>query len=214
MPLPSTKYTAPAYAELESQARAWAVARGLIHLNGEPKMATVMGQFGKTLEEISEAQLELRKLEKSKALRLRLIAMSSRVYSECDTELLSDADRMLDRRLDRLALELGDVLVTLALLAAMHGLTLHACLVQAPRTPLTKPQIWQFVDAHAELLGDRLSMDVGPMLGAVARCVEDQARITLELSGPQCLALALAKIEGRQGEVVDGVFVKAVTVGA
>jgi hypothetical protein len=202
MPLPPTKHTAPTYADLESKARAWAVARGLIHANGMPKLATVLGQYGKTLEEIGEASLELRKLVRSKVTRLRLIA---------DHGLIVEGEAVVDRRLDRLALKFGDVLVTLSILAAMHGLTLHACLVQAPRTPLTKPQIWQFVDAHAELLGDRLPMDIGPMLGAVARCVEDQARI-LDMSGPQCLALALAKIEGRQGEVVDGVFVKAVTV--
>ena len=39
-------------------------------------------------------------------------------------------------------------------------------------------------------------------LGAVARCVEDAARIQLLLSGPECLAMALAKIAGRRGGVV------------
>lgn len=62
-------------------------------------------------------------------------------------------------------------------------------------------------------LAENDSREIAAAIGAVARCVEDQARIVLEMSGPQCLALALAKIEGRSGQVVDGVFVKsAVTV--
>ena len=204
MPLPPTKYTAPTYPTLEPKARAWAVASGLIHPNGMPKLATVLGQFGKTLEEISEAQLELRKLEKSKALYASI--------GEWDTPI--DPAETLKARRHALALEFGDIIVTLSLLAAMHGVTLGRCLLW----PNGAVQNWQFVDKHAAALGDRLeenSVRIPTAIGAVARCVEDQSRIVLEMTGPQCLALALAKIEGSSGAVVDGVFVKsAVTVGA
>lgn len=200
MPLSSTL---PTYATLEPKIRAWATHRQIISPDGRPLLGTTQGQYRKTLEEIGEAQLERRKLAKSKALRLQLFPLG----------LIVEDEGVLDRRLDRIALEFGDVMVTLTILAAMHGVTLDACL----RQPNGAVQNWQFVDQHASALGERLeenSVMIPTAIGAVARCVEDEARILLELSGPECLALALAKIEGRVGAMVDGVFVKdAVTVG-
>ena len=202
MPLSSTL---PTYATIEPKIRAWATHRRITYTDGRPLLGTTQGQCRKTMEEIGEAQLERRKLAKSKALRLQLFPLG----------LIVEGEGVLDRRLDRIALEFGDVLVTLTILAAMHGVTLDACL----RQPNGAVQNWQFVDQHAAALGERLeenSVRIPTAIGAVARCVEDEAQILLELSGPECLALALAKIEGRDGTMVAGVFVKdkdAVTVG-
>ena len=200
MPLFSTL---PTYATLEPKIRAWATHRRIISPDGRPLLGTTQGQHLAVLEEIGEAQLERRKLAKSKALRLQLFPLG----------LIVEGEGVLDRRLALIALEFGDVLVTLTILAAMHGVTLASCL----RQPNGAVQNWQFVDQHAAALGERLednSVMIPTAIGTVARCVEDEARILLEMSGPECLALALAKIEGRDGTMVDGVFVKdAVTVG-
>ena len=196
--------TLPTYADLEPKIRAWAAHRRITHTDGRPLLGTTQGQYRKTLEEIGEAQLERRKLIVSKVTRLRLLA---------DHGLIVEGEAVLDRRLARIALEMGDVLVTLTILAAMHGVTLEACL----RQPNGAVQNWPFVDQHAAELGESLeenSVRIPAEIGAVARCVEDEARIVLEMSGPECLALALAKIEGRNGAMIDGVFVKeGVTVG-
>lgn len=206
MPLSSTL---PTYATLEPKIRAWATHRRIISPAGRPLLGTTQGQYQKIMEEIGEAELERRKLAKSKAMRLQLFPLG----------LIVEGEGVLDRRLDRIALEFGDVLVTLTILAAMHGVTLDSCRQKAPNHRLST---WQFVGDWA--LGLKTSFDYAASLniantslfaeiGTVARCVEDEARILLELSGPECLALALAKIEGRNGAMVDGVFVKAVTVG-
>ena len=200
----------PTYADLEPKIRAWATHRQITHTDGRPLLGTTQGQYRKTLEEIGEAQLERRKLAKSKALRLQLFRLLS---LDIPDGMIFEGEGVLDRRFARIAQEFGDVLVTLTILAAMHGVTLDACL----RQPNGTVQNWQFVDQHAAELGERLeenSVKIPTAIGAVARCVEDEARIVLEMSGPECLALALAKIEGRDGTMVDGVFVKdAVTVG-
>jgi hypothetical protein len=199
------KFALPTYPDLEPKARAWAVARGLIRPNGQPKLATVLGQYGKTLEEIQEVDLAFLKLRKSQVLQERCLDLG---WHSCVSQLQTT----IKARRHALALEFGDVLMTLSLLAAMHTATLEACLVQAPYCP-GPVQTWQFVDEHAAALGEMLEGDgryqVAVAIGAVARCVEDEASIVLELSGPECLVLALAKIEGRSGQVVDGVFVKS-----
>ena len=193
--------TLPTYATLEPKIRAWAIHLRIPGIDGRP----LLGRHQRhglwiALAEIGNAQLERRKLAKSTALRLQLFSLG----------LIVEGEGVLDRRLDRIALKLGDVLVRLTILAAMHGVTLDACL----RQPNGAVQNWQFIEQHAAALGERLADDsirISTAIGAVARCVEDEARILLELSGPECLALALAKIEGRNGAMVDGV--KSVTVG-
>ena len=202
--------TLPTYATLEPKIRAWATHRQITSTDGRPLMGTTQGQYRKTLEEIGEAQLERQKLIVSKVTRLRLIA---------DHGLIVEGEAVLDRRFARIALEFGDVLVTLTILAAMHGVTLDSCRRMVSSYRLFT---WQFVDDWAldlkASLDDAASLDTAKSdafaaIGAVARCVEDEARIVLEMSGPECLALALAKIEGRDGAMIDGVFVKeSVTV--
>jgi hypothetical protein len=204
MPIASTL---PTYATTTPKIVAWAAHRQITYTDGRPRLGTIAGQYSKTLEEIEEAELELRKLARAQALYSKI--------GGWDTPI--DPAETLKARRNRLALEFGDVLVTLTLLAAMHMATLEACLHQAPYAP-GPVQTWQFVNEHAAALGEMLAGDdrykVAVAIGAAARCVEDQARITLELSGPECLALALAKIEGRPGQMIDGVFVKSgVTVG-
>ena len=169
------------------------------------------------MEEIGEAALELKKLGRTKMViaRLRVIGQGNQ-----DTDILM-------RRKMRLAVESGDVLVTLGLQSGMHGSTIEQCKAESGRLTtgygsdwyLGKvghpPKTWAYIEDWAALLGDALAnldsphrFDIAGLIGAVAICVEDAARIELAMLGPECLALALVKIEGRQGEVVDGVFVK------
>jgi NTP pyrophosphatase (non-canonical NTP hydrolase) len=203
MPLPTTKYTAPTYAAIEPKIRAWAAHRQITYADGRPRLGTIAGQYSKVLEELGEAILALSKLGKSQVLQERCLDLG---WHSC----VSTVALTIKARRHDLALEFGDVLVTLTLLAAMHGVTLEACLVQAPYCP-GPVQTWHFIYEHSAGLGDRLAGDsirIPSAIGSIALCVIDQSRITLELSGPECLALALAKIEGRDGEMIDGVFVK------
>ena len=193
--------TIPTYADLEPKARRWAVDRGLIHPTGSPRLATPVGQHRKTLEEIGEAKGALRTLAEYRA-------------HPYEVQGVADVEQELKTAL---ALEFGDVLVTLTLQAAMQGSTLEECRRVGPGN--AKPLTWQFVDwwaielgvsaAHSSKKNELTRMVALAEIGAIARCVEDEARIQLSLLGPECLALALAKISNRQGEVVDGVFVKA-----
>jgi hypothetical protein len=200
--------TLPTYANEEPRARAWATTRELIHADGSPHLATPQGQHRKTCEEIGEAALELRKLPKTKALAERLFAIGT-------PDLIYDSVAVLARRRDRLALELGDILVTLCIQAAMHGATLEECRTLAP--VCGEPHTWHFVGYWADELKlslvhssqiELLRKEALGEIGALCRCVEDEARIQLSLTGPEVLALALDKIEGRTGRMVGGVFVK------
>ena len=186
----------PTYADLEPQCVAWAAARGLLHPDGTANQATPESQHRKTMEEVGEAQESLE-------LKMR----TGTAYS-CRA----------------LALELGDILVTLVLQSALQGVVWDECLASASRhqagwgstwrasQPSDPPCTWQFVEFHGSMLGMAIEQghpgDARTYIGAVARCVEDVARVELALLGPECLELALAKIEGRRGETVNGVFVK------
>jgi len=197
--------TLPTYATEEPRARHWATTRELIHADGSPHLATPQGQHRKTCEEIGEAALELRKLPKTQALAERLFAMGD-PGSICDiwptfklTHSVSVA--ILARRRDRLALEFGYVLVTLCLQAAMHGATLEECRTLAP--VCGEPHTWHFVGYWADELKlslvhssqiELLRKEALGEIGALCRCVEDEARIQLSLTGPEVLALALDKL--------------------
>jgi len=192
--------TFPTYATQEPRARSWAVARGLLHPDGTPDKATPQGQMAKTMEEIGEVVLEMIKLERTKEL--------------CEVlewlPVLNARAKVLRLRRHRLAMEYGDILVTLTLQAAMQGATLEECRRLAPGGG--SPHTWQFVEKWARKVG--MAIDLYPekvlsCLGALCLAVEDETRIQLSLTGPEVLAMALDKIEGRQGAVVGGVFVKA-----
>jgi hypothetical protein len=193
------------YETLEPRAIAWAAARHLLHPDGTADHATPAGQHAKTIEEIKEASLELRKFGKTRVIAQRLMAMK--------IEGLADASSIiLGHRRYRLALELGDILVTLALQSTMAGSSLEECLVLA--NVMRTESDWALVDIHAKGIAAALRYpEQNPYLlnfiGLVARCVEDVAHDELCLSGPQCLALALNKIERRKGKTVGGVFLKA-----
>jgi hypothetical protein len=207
--------TLPTYATAIPGVLQWAVDRELLHPDGTANRATAQGQHGKTVEEIDESSLELRKLAKTKAIAERLMKLpTNEPY----------AVAVLHRRKHRLALELGDVLVTLAIQASMQGATLERCRFESGRlcasygidwvlgTPARPPLTWQFVEHHSAMLGLEIANDgdnAPAYIGAVALCVEEIARIELSMLGPECMALALAKIQGRSGEVVGGVYVKA-----
>jgi NTP pyrophosphatase (non-canonical NTP hydrolase) len=201
--------TQTTYTDQEPRAIAWAAARHLLHPDGTADQATPDGQHAKTCEEIGEASLELRKLAKTRVIAQRLMAMK--------IEYLADASSIiLGRRRHRLAMELGDILVTLALQAAMADSSLEECLVLA--NVMRTDKVWALVDIHAKGIAAALRYpEQNPYLlnfiGLVARCVEDVARTELCLSGPQCLALALNKIERRKGKTVGGIFVKCKVTG-
>lgn len=197
--MPYPNIAIPTYAELEPQVVAWAAARGLVDDEGKPLEATPMSQHGKTLEEIDEATDALRDWGIEKAWR----------------DIGRRTPEQMEPAKHDLALEFGDILVTLCLQAAMHGTTLEQCKVEACKLQ-GKPFTWEYVGHWAAMLSESLGnprslfrFDAPGETGAIARCVEEECRIQLSLMGPECLALALAKIAGRQGEVVDGVFVKA-----
>lgn len=108
------------------------------------------------------------------------------------------------------ATELGDILVTLCLQAHMQGTTLADCIKLAPvsRTPHT----WQHRAIWATGLRTAISQyspRIPAYIGALYGCVRDAAQTHLAMMPEECLALALAKISGRKGEMVNGVFVKA-----
>jgi hypothetical protein len=187
--------TMPTYSAQEPRARAWATTRDLIHPDGRPNLATPQGQMSKTMEEIAEAQESLEKWILYAPVTDKPIAKHFAAKA--------------------LALEFGDILVTLAMQAAMQGATLEHCRTLAPGAG--RPHTWQFVKdwAHdlttsinysAEL--DSARTDALSEIGALCLAVEDEARIQLSLTGPELLAMALDKIEGRKGEMVGGVWVK------
>lgn len=191
--------TPPTYATLIPAAIAWAAARGLLHPDGTANQATPAAQHRKTLEEIGEAKGALEVWQGT-----------------------GNADAR-----HALALELGDVLVTLVLQSTLQGVAWDECMRSSHRHGIgwgvdwhrsrgisDPPCTWQFAEYHASMLLVEIAMGTGSpdaveYMGNVARCVEDIARIELAMSGPECLALAMAKIEARRGSVVGGVFVKA-----
>ena len=191
MPYPTLDM--PTYADIAPRVIAWAAARELVNADGSPLRANPLSQHGKTLEEIGEA----------------------------NDALMGDGPRR------DLALELGDILVTLTIQSAMHGKAMEQCKAESGRLTtgygsdwyLGKvghpPKTWAYIEDWAALLGDALAnldsphrFDIAGLIGAVAICVEDAARIELAMLGPECLALALVKIEGRTGRVIGEVFVK------
>lgn len=197
------------YETLEPRAIAWAAARHLLHPDGTADQATPDGQHAKTIEEIGEASLELRKLAKTRVIASRLIEMAegdtmAAKISRWASHWLSEANFyeeassiILGRRRHRLAMELGDILVTLALQAAMAGSSLGECLVLA--NVMRTESAWALVDIHAKGIAAALRYpEQNPYLlnfiGMVARCVEGFAHDELCLSGTQCLALALNKL--------------------
>jgi hypothetical protein len=209
------------YADQEPRAIAWAADRHL--LNPDP-----VGQHAKTIKGIGEASLELRKLAKTRVIASRLIEIAegndlAAKISRWASHWLSEANFyedassiILGRRHHHLALELGDILVTLALQAAMAGSSLEECLVLA--NVMRTDKAWALVDIHAKGIAVALRYpEQNPYLlnfiGLVARCVEDLAHDELRLSGGQCLALALNKMERRKGKTVGGIFVKCNVTG-
>jgi hypothetical protein len=198
------------YETLEPRAIAWASTppRHLLHPDGTADHATPDGQHAKTIEGIGEASLELRKLTKTRVIARRLMAMK--------IEGLADASSIiLGRRRHRLAIDLGDILVALALQSAMAGSSLEECLVLA--NVMRTEAAWALVDIHAKGIAAALRYPENPYLlnfvGLAGQCVEDLARTELCLSGPQCLALALNKIESRKGKTLGGMFVKCNVTG-
>ena len=215
MPYPNINL--PTYADLGPQVVAWAAARELVCEDGRPLRANPLSQHRKTVEEIGGANEALAELNSTKALAVDMMGKDYTLAAQC----MGDGPRR------DLALELGDILVTLTIQSAMHGKALGQCKAESGRLTtgygsdwyLGKvghpPKTWAYVDEWAALLGDALAnldsphrFDIAGLIGAVAICVEDAARIELAMLGPECLALALVKIEGRQGEMVNGVFVK------
>lgn len=217
--MPYPNIAIPTYAELEPQVVAWAAARGLVDDEGKPLKATPTSQHGKTMEEIGEA---------TKALTY---------WEPCRRWTEDQPPKYIEVTRRELALEFGDILVTLVIQAAMHGSTLEQCMVESGRLGTgfgsdwglgkvsNPPRNWEHVVDWAEMLRMALNSaerfkssyskrvaaaSARQYIGAIARCVEEECRIQLSLLGPECLALALGKIAGRSGEVVDGVFVKAV----
>ena len=174
--MPYPNITMPTYATVCPRVIAWAAARELVNADGSPLRANPLSQHSKTVEEIGEA----------------------------NEALMGDGPRR------DLALELGDILVTLTIQAGMHGKALGQCKAESGRLTtgygsdwyLGKvghpPKTWAYVGEWAAMLGDALAnldspwrFDIAGLIGDVAICIEDAARVELALLGPECLALAL-----------------------
>ena len=214
MPYPTIDL--PTYADIGPRVIAWAATRELVCDDGSPLRANPLSQHGKTVEEAEDANEALAELNSVKALAVDMMGKYT-LAAQC----MGDGPRR------DLALELGDILVTLTIHAGMHGKALGQCKTESGRLTTGygsdwylgnvghPPKTWAYVGEWAAMLGNALAnldspwrFDIAGLIGAVAICVEDVARVELALLGPECLELALAKIEGRRGETVNGVFVK------
>ena len=184
MPYPTIDL--PTYADLGPEVIAWAAARELVRGDGSPLRANPLSQHRKTVEEVGEANEALMWFE------------SARTSHSVAGERLG------------LALGLGDILVTLTIQAGMHGKTLGQCKAESGRLTTGygsdwylgrvghPPKTWAYVGEWAAMLGDALAnldspwrFDIAGLIGDVAICIEDAARVELALLGPECLALAL-----------------------
>ena len=198
MPYPTI--TLPTYATVCPRVIAWAAARELVNADGSPLRANPLSQHSKTVEEIGEANEALAGLNSVKALAVDMMGKYT-LAAQC----MGDGPRR------DLALELGDILVTLTIQSAMHGKTMEQCKTESGRLTtgygsdwhLGKvghpPKTWAYVGEWAAMLGDALAnldspwrFDIAGLIGAVAICVEDAASIELAMLGPECLALALS----------------------
>ena len=198
MPYPTIDL--PTYADLGPEVIAWAAARELVRGDGSPLRANPLSQHRKTVEEVGEAKEALAELNSAKALAVDMMGKDYTLAAQC----MGDVPRR------GLALELGDILVTLTIHAGMHGKALGQCKAESGRLTtgygsdwyLGKvghpPKTWAYVGEWAAMLGDALAnldspwrFDIAGLIGAVAICVEDAASIELALLGPECLALAL-----------------------
>ena len=157
----------------------WAEQRGLF------SPANPIKQAAKTLEEVGEA-------------KAALCPVDSRVSQK------------------EAALELGDILVTLTIQAHAQGSSLAECIRSVYKVGQLfkrgqKRWTWDKVDFWVEALMVAVEeqTSVRPMIGVVYKCVEDAAAIQLAMSPAECLALAYEKIRDRQGQTIDGEFVKA-----
>lgn len=148
--------------------------------------ATPITQHGKTLEELREV---------------------ADAMAEYPCYLANVSPREAGTPANRLALEFGDVLVTLCLQAHMQGATLAECIETARKEPLLG---FSYMPKWVHLLSFRIYEEVPNAeqirraIGAIGLCIADQARMSLAMRGEECLELALNKIWGRQGQMVDG----------
>jgi len=223
----------PTLATTEPLIWQWATDRGLINADGTLNKATPAAQCSKTTEEIGEA------LQIDEAwMRVRDTTgkyIPSELWEWLDANLPpkeikkltdgvinQDCSQLVKNLATMLATEFGDILVTLSLLARVHGSSLEECadvhyfrahkyfeLDYAARF-INQPLTWQFVgwwrDELAVAIGDKTS--VLPIIGGLSRCVADAALTKLAMSPDECLALAYDKISSRTGKMVDGTFVK------
>jgi len=89
---------------------------------------------------------------------------------------------------DAIAMEAGDVLFTLSMMAQSCGLTMAEC-IEDPKKVIKARSTMFWAFARYPMLSENI-------------------RIELAMSPAECLALAVNKVEKRTGNVVDGFFVK------
>ena len=163
----------------------WAAEKGLIAHTVDQALA----QHGKTNEEVGELLEAIHTYEGDK-----------KKYSE---GWILDAGHRL------IALEAGDVLVTLVIQCAIHRQSLDyamncfdANFAQSDSITLTD---------RAEMLGKAIKGEARTWVFAIIGILVEEVRKEIEPYGltlDECLDAAWEKIKGRKGETVGGVFVK------
>ena len=149
-----------------------------------------VAQATKTLEEISEAKEEMRALK-------TLIALRSSGGPH------------------KLAMELGDILVTLCIQCELLGSKLSDARWTTPvKTEKPPEPSFENIDLYATHFWNAINdadSNLCPLesVGRLYMCVWDAAQNSCYLSPEECLDMALKKIQRRTGIMVGGVFVKA-----
>lgn len=151
----------------------WAMDRELVDGEGRPLKATPEAQLSKTMEEIGEALLAQRKCQ-----RLLVPEIAAR-FIKADVRL----DVIIKHREHQWALEMGDILVTLCIGAAMRGFSLDNARYSAfgISTETRRPLQWRNIEYYAKVLEECCENNAGTLtaFGLVYQCVANGARVHL-----------------------------------
>lgn len=175
-------------AELQPLISQWA------HIKGIMNAASPVGQMQKTTEKVGEAQEVF-----------QLLLDCREVSFDYNPEIFEKG----------LALELGDILVTICIQAEMQGFRLSAIIPHDINKYDENDQIreWDNIDYFVSELSVAVAAKsklriIGNLL-SVYVCVQDAATRFLGMSAEECLEMTYEKIKARQGHLNEqGQFVK------
>lgn len=216
------KLMTPTLSQLEPLISQWAHDKGIM------TAANPVGQMDKTAEEVGEARMfeaAIELVRRGIALNASTVGLWDLVENvlppkDCKKVVdlipgLMTADNLMEALKHLLALELGDILVTLCIQAEMQGFTLSSILPYDINVYDENDNLreWDNVDYFVSELsaavvgGSKLKIITG--LISVYTCVRGIAQLGLEMTPEECIALAYEKIKGRSGYMNEaGQFVK------